>query len=663
MANPDIPCDLKSSKLDEYVEELKHAMKLPLSYLKMVDYLVNKTTTAALTAIKDQLDDIAEKVAIPEEYMNPAFDMSYAASALQSLRNCANVINDPDVVASMDEAISLLKTGGKAFKDLPHAFKKYIGNALYRGASSTLRGLVQDNVTGKLNQLRRMYSKALKGTGVSDTLNKIDALMNCMAGACDKVDDYFEAIDKHYTDLRIEDNGAVGDIIGLSPNIENEVVPTSASFASEDSDEPTTITAADKKAAVTEVLDALDKITKDIYEGLIFTGATPGDEIDWGGVSSLPGTDPEDPEEPGTPITPKIGEDSVTTGSYKITRLGVWDGSLQTIEILDGTSKIYIGSSGLVGSTGPCAYLFSDGELTPVKSYAYSPGLGATALQVRKINNEIYYGTDHGHFMQTMFPSSYSLCTYYSEPYIMMVVNSYIDYTDHVYDEYYCEYGNIDKGERSSMGVTIISSTTTNIFAFDSSDTIITVNSPITGEPSQYFFIVGRTLGTASKTTSDIGRIKVYRYSEDGTHVTDVEVPGIVTRCQTFNDKLFFGSGCTTAKIGMYTIGTGQWAVEKTFDDMDRFGDFCVYKGDLWASVLKKSDGIELWKRTVHGTWDLMVSKATFNELGTPGVNTDILGRVGLMAYEPIEDKIYLVTNDATGDEYGPSYLFTIETV
>lgn len=277
MADPNVACDLRKSKLRKYEEEIKHAMKLPLNYLRMVDYLANKTTTAALTALNDQLDAIAEKVSIPAEYMNPAFNMGYAADALSNLRRCAYVIDEVDVAYSMDEAIKLLRAGETVFNDLPYAFKKYIGNTLYRGASSMLRGLVAEHVTGKLNEIRRMYSKALRGTGVSQMLNKMDALMTCMANACEDVDGYLDAVNQHYEDLRVEDDGTIKDLIGSSTNIHDEVV--SDGFAS-------VITAEEKKAAITATLDALDALTKTISTGLEFTDLSYDDEQsgigDWG---------------------------------------------------------------------------------------------------------------------------------------------------------------------------------------------------------------------------------------------------------------------------------------------------------------------------------------------------------------------------------------------
>lgn len=251
MSLPDIQCDLRSSSLSALKKEVDHAVKLPLNYLRMADFLVNRTKLEVLQELDDALSAINDAVKIPEEYMNPAFDMKYAAAALQSLSNCAGVLGVTDKKA-FDDAINLMNTESRLFRGLPNAFKKYIGNALYRGANAKLTSLLEEHVIGKIDKIRSMYQKALNNSGVTKYLNKMNALINCAAGACSAIDGYITAVNKHYDNLRLKDDGTPKDIIAESTYIMD---PT-------------------KKTAVSTTLSSVDDIRSTIKDGLEFTGIT-----------------------------------------------------------------------------------------------------------------------------------------------------------------------------------------------------------------------------------------------------------------------------------------------------------------------------------------------------------------------------------------------------
>ena len=250
MTLPDIQCDIRTSKMREYLDKLNSAARLPLNYIPMAEFLVNTTTSAALQALDSTLDAIADAVNIPEEYMNPLFDMTYAANALRSLRACANIVTDAATAKAMDETINILSDAGGVFQDLPHAFQKYVGNALYRGAQSALNEAVNEHVIGKLHEIRSMYNKMLQSSGITDTLRKVDAILNCAAGACDQVDNWSEKVNGYYEDLYLDDDGNGTDFITQS----------------------TKITDTAKKQVVKATLDKLDKIESDIASGLSFIG-------------------------------------------------------------------------------------------------------------------------------------------------------------------------------------------------------------------------------------------------------------------------------------------------------------------------------------------------------------------------------------------------------
>jgi hypothetical protein len=251
MALPNIQCDVRSSLLSELSKEINHAVKLPLNYLRMVDFLVNKEKLAVLQELDSKINTIASAVAIPDEYMNPAFDMGYAAGALQSLSNCAGILGVVDKKA-FDDAIALMTAESRAFSELPNAFKKYIGNALYRGAAAKLNSLVEQHVIGKIDKIRSLYQKALNGSGVTGYLKKMEALINCAAGACSEIDQYIKDINQHYKDLRLKDNAEPKDIVAESEYIMD---PT-------------------KKTAVSNTLSQIDSIRSNIKNGLSFTGIT-----------------------------------------------------------------------------------------------------------------------------------------------------------------------------------------------------------------------------------------------------------------------------------------------------------------------------------------------------------------------------------------------------
>lgn len=605
-------------------------MKLPLNYLRMVDYLANKTTTAALTALNDQLDAIAEKVAIPDEYMNPAFDMSYAADALSDLRRCAYVIDEVDVAYSMDEAIKLLQAGGTIFNDLPYAFKKYIGNTLYRGASSMLRGMVAEHVTGKLNEIRRMYSKALKGTGVIEMMNKMDALMTCMADACEDIDGYMDAIDKHYEDLRITDEGAVGDIIGLSPTIHDEVV--SDGFAE-------VITAEEKKAAITATLDALDALTKTISDGLAFTDLSHDDEqFGFGGWEN---------EYIDTSSYSGGSGSGVTVGGYTLTHLSTTTGTNNNgkpIYLWHLSSKGATLYSGSYCQDANQSYYTSDIPYTSWTKHDLTGTSADESCRSYVFDDALFITTEGG----KIYSNGTSLVGNLGDHYLMAgikfngtVLFAKVDREGITGTG--CNFTQLHTQTGSTWG-----GPNTEIFAFN----MCVYNDEL--------YMVGATEDDYR------GSGQISKYSTSGT-ISQINISGYdtVTCARVYDGKLFFGSGVDSAKIGYYD---GSSVTEDlTISGMGMVGDLYEYDGVLFATIfppMGEKGKPEVWRRNTTEWSKVFAAEDFTQEYGERGTGTPgnmLTGWNGTMTV--IDGKLYFISVDAYYDstKYGPTYLYSIE--
>jgi hypothetical protein len=248
MSNPAIQCDIVANKLHSVMKMLNKAVKLPLNYLRMVDYMVNSVETSVLQELDSSINSIAAAVAIPDEYKNPMFDLGYAAGVLENLMNCPGIFSASEKKV-MQDAINAFSSSSK-FLNTSNMFKKYIGNVLYKGAASRLNSLVNEHIIGKLDALSSSYSKMLKRSGITSALKTADALINCVQGACNEIDQYITDINQHYEDLRLNNDGTPKDIISSSANIADEV----------------------KKNAVTTTLTSINNIRTTIANGLKFTG-------------------------------------------------------------------------------------------------------------------------------------------------------------------------------------------------------------------------------------------------------------------------------------------------------------------------------------------------------------------------------------------------------
>lgn len=215
-----VECDILVNDLRQAVRQAKAAARLPLKMLSMANKMINKVSDEALAMTDALLGEIEDAVNAPLDYLNnPLLSLAPSAAALTAMINCAYALGNPELLSSLLAAKAMMDSGRHLFRDLPTLFRRYVGNAIMKGAHTIIDDMIRNQAIGKLNSISRNYKNLLKTTGITKLLNDMDAMVTCAAGACTAVGPLVDQINGLYDQLGLDGSGDPLDIFTNSTAI------------------------------------------------------------------------------------------------------------------------------------------------------------------------------------------------------------------------------------------------------------------------------------------------------------------------------------------------------------------------------------------------------------------------------------------------------------